>query len=89
MIKSLKDRISIHRAYKRVFNVNDPDVRLVLRHLCKTAHVMEPTFVAGKPDLSAFHEGQRHIVVSLLNYINQDTDKIIEQLRELENETNA
>lgn len=88
-VKTVKDRVSLHAAYKRVFNVESGDVRKVLKHLCKVAHVMEPTFVEGKPDLSAFHEGQRHIVVSLLNYINKDTDKLLEQLRQLEHETDA
>lgn len=89
MIQGIKDKITLHQSYKRVFNVQDPDVRKVLKHLCATANVLAPTFVEGKPDLSAFREGQRHIVVSLLNYINKDTDKLIEQLRELENENSA
>jgi hypothetical protein len=80
-------QVKIAGAVKRLFNLKNEDARIVLHHLIKSCHVMTPTFVGGSPDLSAFREGQRHVVCSLLTFINKDLDKVIEQIRELENET--
>lgn len=89
MIQSFQDRLRFSGAVKRVFNLNNPDVRVVLRKLMKDTQFMRPTFVEGKPDLSAFREGQRDVVCTLLAHIHKDLDKLMEQIKHLENETTA
>jgi hypothetical protein len=81
--------LKVTGAIKRLFNRENEDAKIVLRYLVKKCHVMTPTFVGGSPDLSAFQEGQRHVVCTLLKHINKDIDKALEQIRELENETIA
>ncbi len=86
MNKVIEKKARIHGAYKRLFNLENKDARAVIAHLVKTANVLTPTFTPGKSDVTAFKEGQRHIVCSLLSFINKDTDKLLEQLRELTQE---
>jgi hypothetical protein len=82
-------QLKVTGAIKRLFRKENEDAQIVLRYLVKTCSVFKPTFVVGDPYLSAFNEGQRRVVCSLLTHINKDMDRAIEQLRELTDETIA
>lgn len=70
----------LHQAYRRLFS--SPDGQVVLKHLCKRAHVNGSTFVAGDPHMTSHNEGKRHIVLSILRYINKNEDDLMRQIQE-------
>lgn len=43
---------------------------------------MTSTFVGGDPYATAFREGQRHIVLSILKFVNKDHDEIVRAIEE-------
>lgn len=73
----LKDRKLTHESYRRAFC--SPDGQIVLRHLMKKFNVASPTFVNGDTHATAFREGQRHVVLSILKFINKDINQEIEE----------
>ena len=80
IVDNLKARINRHENYVATFQTAAGQE--VLRDMCKSFHVLGPTFVAGDPNLTAFREGQRHVVLSILRYVNRDTTAIIKQVEE-------
>lgn len=67
-------------AYRSVFST--PQGELVLSHLAKIGHVADTTFVQGAPDISAFNEGRRHLVLSIIRNANRDPFVIAQRLLE-------
>lgn len=67
----------IHDSYKAVFD--SPDGQRVMKHLCKHFNVTNPKF-STDPYLTAFKEGQRHVVMSILKYVNKDQSVLINQI---------
>lgn len=84
-----KKRVTYASAVKRLFNLNNADARLVVRRLIRESGVFETTFVDGNPYRSAFNEGQRHVVCSLLKCMNMDTELALAKIAELERENEA
>ncbi len=82
-------RVTYASAVKRLFNLSNPDAALVLRRLIKEAGVFETTFVDGNPYRSAFNEGQRHVVCSLLACMKMDTELALAKIAELERQNEA
>lgn len=77
-MKDILDRLlRIHDSYKAAFD--SPDGRRVLVHLCKKFNVTNPKFSIN-PYETAFKEGQRHVVMSILKFINKDHASLIEQI---------
>jgi len=77
---SISRRLSItriHDSYKAVFDC--PDGERVMKHLCKHFNVTNPKF-STDPYLTAFREGQRHVVMSILKYVNKNQSDLINQL---------
>jgi len=82
----LKDRFNkiidltrLNNAYKAVFS--SPDGDLVLKHLMKTFHVYRPTFSSSATD-TAFKEGQRHVVLSVLRFVCKDQEQLKKYIEE-------
>lgn len=48
----------------------------VLKHLKKISHIHESTYVMGDSHQTAFREGHRHIVLSILNFLERDYSHI-------------
>jgi hypothetical protein len=86
--KKLKDlinnRMALNDAYKRTFDT--PDGQMVLMHLCKVNFVFSSTFVQGDPEMTALHEGQRRLVLSILRQVNVDFKQLQEMAQEIQNE---
>jgi hypothetical protein len=77
--EKITDKITVHRQYQRVFNT--PDGQAVLMHILKHGHVFETTFVRGDQHETILREGERRMALSILKFLNQDHEKLAEQLR--------
>lgn len=84
LVKSVGQRIADmlhrHEDYKSTFDT--PHGERVLRHLMRVSGVTGSSFVAGDPHATAFKEGQRHIVMSILKFTKKDTEALIKQIEE-------
>ena len=76
----LEDRARVHEAYRSVFTSAEGQV--VLRHMLKKFNMSSPSFVQGDPHMTSFKEGQRHVVLSIMKFINKNADQIAEQIKE-------
>ena len=85
-MQSSRKRISYASSVKRIFDLTDPDARLVLRRLIKECNVFTSTFDQANPYQTAFNEGQRHVVCSLLACLKMDTELALSKIAELERE---
>lgn len=79
-LQNLAGVIDLHEKYQGTFK--SPDGEFVLKHLMKIGHIYESTFVPGDPTATAFREGQRHIVLTILRGINKDTAELIKQIED-------
>ncbi len=79
-VEAMRDRINRQENYIATFT--SPQGQEVLKHLIRSCHVTKPTFTPGDPYQTAFKEGQRHVILSILSQINKDTTDIIKQLEE-------
>ena len=84
MVKSVRELFlkqrEIREVYRHVFETDEG--RCILRHLMKTCHVSGPTFTAGDPHLTSFKEGQCHVVLSILRFLNKDDSELMKQIEE-------
>lgn len=55
----------------------------VLLHLCKVANIFDSTVVRGDPYETYLNEGARRLVLSIINQLNLDLEKILELQREV------
>jgi len=72
--KILEDRGRVHESYSSVFNSAEGQV--VLNHLMKKFNITSSSFTQGDPSLTAFREGQRHVVLSILKFISKNPDEV-------------
>jgi hypothetical protein len=70
--------------YKQTFG--SPHGQRVLRDLMKRFHIMKSTHVSGDPYETAFREGERHVLVTLMSTLKIDPDKLGEIMKQGENE---
>jgi hypothetical protein len=75
----IADISRLNDAYKATFT--SPDGDLVLKHLMKTFNVYKPTFTTD-PATTAFREGQRHVVLSILRFVCRDKEQIKKYIEE-------
>lgn len=76
--------------YLNVFSGGDG--KEILDALKRKAFFYRPAFVSGKPDQSAFNEGQRSIIIHIENMMTIDIDatsKLMEQQKEKEDKDNV
>lgn len=74
LIQRMADILAVRSAYRDVFKT--PSGEIVLRHLSRSAKVNTSAFVAGSPDQTAYLNGQRDIVLSILRYVHGSDDEI-------------
>jgi hypothetical protein len=65
----------LKESYRRIFDT--PDGEIVLRHICRHAHVFGTTFVKGDPYETALREGERRLALSILRFIYRE-DRSVE-----------
>lgn len=75
----IEDRLALSDSYKHVFS--SVEGKRVLRHLMNQCGLLNPKIVIDT-NLLLVHQGQRQIVLSILNIIGKDNNKIIEEIEE-------
>lgn len=70
----------LHGSYRRVFQT--PDGERVLRHIMKASNTLGSSFNPKNPYETAFKEGQRHLALSILKYVNRNTDELIKTIED-------
>lgn len=74
------DRVRLKDDYHATFE--GASGQNVLRHLCRAHFLGSSTFVAGSPDMTAFNEGRRYVVASILKVLGRDTAQLIETIED-------
>lgn len=85
IIDLLKDKAKLHATYIRVFD--NPDGKLVLRHLMDSGFIIKSTYVSGDPYTTALNEGSRRIVLSILKFIHRDHKQLMDEIERVMNDT--
>jgi hypothetical protein len=75
-----KRRDQLAEAYRAVFET--PQGEIVLAHLAKTCHILEPSAVAGDPHMTYLHEGERRVVLSIMKMLGTDFSKLQQMMEE-------
>ena len=81
MLNLLKERAALRDDYEAVFK--SPAGAAVLRHMSRKFNLSTPTFTNGDSHLTAFREGQRSVVLTILKFINQDSNQLLEKTKEI------
>lgn len=81
--EKIEDRLLLRDSYKNVFE--NEDGQRVIRHLMKVCGLLKPKITTDTNTL-LFQQGQRHIVLSILNILGSEPQQIIEQIQESINE---
>lgn len=69
-------------AYRELFNTESG--KEILSDLSKRYNILNTTFVAGDPCSSAFNEGARSVVMSLIKLSSITVEEINDQLKRME-----
>lgn len=67
-------------AYKDTFNSEQG--KKVLYDLMKVCHLLQPSYVGGTPEETAFREGERSVVLRILTQLETDAEKLIEFIKQ-------
>jgi len=70
----------IHDSYRAVFD--SPDGERVLEHLIKVGYVDTTVHTPGDSHDTAYKEGKRSIVISILRFIERDPREILRQVQQ-------
>lgn len=76
--RNIRDRISLHSSYVRVFD--GPDGERVLRHIAKAGFLTRSTFVAGDPEQTVLNEGSRRLALSILRFVRRNHAELLKQV---------
>jgi len=71
----LRDAVTLRSCYRQVFADNRA-TQTVLRHLMRSCGVTRSCFVAGDAGETAYKNGQRDVVLSILRYVNANDDDL-------------
>ena len=83
--KQLEQRARLQEMYRRVFE--SPEGTEVLRHLGKVAGVCQTSFFVGETDREmCFKEGQRHLILSIIRFLERDDLAYVAELMKRTNE---
>ena len=70
----------LKKTYRQLFNTDEGKV--ILRDLKLRNHMLSSTFVPGDTNDTAFREGQRSVVLTILRMMEEKTTAEIQQLKE-------
>lgn len=76
----LRELVGRNEDFQTTFDT--PQGRRVLAYLMRVSGATSSNFVAGDPHATAFKEGQRHIVMTILKAVNRDTSELIKQIEQ-------
>ena len=80
MAKVQKKLSEIHDSYRAVFNTKDGE--RVLEHLVKVGFVDTTVHTPGDPYDTAFIDGKRSSVISILRFIERDPRELLRLVQE-------
>lgn len=80
-----KEKNNISYAYKRLFSTEDGQI--VLKDLMRAGHFDQPSFDAD-PYLTAFNEGERHLLLRIIRTINSDPEKLLQLIKDNQEKQN-
>lgn len=85
-VKLAEGQLARVQDYKKTFSSQHG--KAVLRDLMSNHFMMRPTVVTGDPQLTAFHEGQRNVVLRIFTMLEQDQNALAERVEQMTKETN-
>lgn len=78
--KTSDNAIKMIDMYKTLFASNNG--RLILHDLCMKCGMFQSSHTVGDSHSMAFNEGRRSVVIEILDIINKDQSKILQQFSE-------
>lgn len=78
---------TIRQYYRDVFS--SPKGKVVLLHILSIANVDESTFTIGDHDYTILKEGQRRLALNILKMAQDDDDKVLKVISDLEETTDV
>jgi hypothetical protein len=81
MLDIFTERVNLHKDYETVFK--SPAGINVLNHLAKKFNISSPTYTQGDTHMTAFREGQRHVVLTILKFVNKDSNQLLQQTKDI------
>lgn len=76
-MQTVFNKKKLHRAYHEVFNLDSPQVCIVLNDLCKAHGVFDGGFNPD-PYLNALNSGERNVILRVLTILNMGPIDIID-----------
>ena len=71
--------------YRKVFT--SPEGERVMNDLCKQFHAMATTYFRGDDRETAFREGQRHVILTIMNELKYDYEAYEQRLQSMMKES--
>ena len=83
--EEIENRARLQESYRKVFE--SPDGQMVLNHLGKVANVCQTSFTVNGTDReTCFKEGQRHLILSIIRFLERDDLAYVAELMKRQNE---
>jgi hypothetical protein len=82
---AMKRRASITQDYKRIFTSTSG--KRVLKDMMNTHNFLTSSFSAGDTNETFFREGERNVILRILNLLHIDTDEMLKQIEEIQDES--
>jgi len=79
--KELKRRASLIRAYRTTFTSRSG--KIVLRDLMQVHYMLNSSFTPGDPHETAFKEGERNVVVRILQQMNINPNDLLKEIDDI------
>ncbi len=79
--QSLKKRAAIVRAYRTTFSSRSG--KIVLKDLIEMHYMLITSFVPGDPYATTLNEGERNVVIRVLQQINMNPNDFLKQIEEI------
>ncbi len=76
--------VKILRDYQAVFKT--PSGKVVLHDLMREHHMLSPSYVVGDPHESAKREGERAVILHILQYLNYNLNDLEQAIEEANND---
>lgn len=80
------DQKTLRQYYRDVFST--PKGKAVLLHILSIANVDESTFTIGDHDYTILKEGQRRLALNILKMAQDDDDKVLKVISDVEETDN-
>lgn len=83
--KKSEYKLATADAWKNIFDLNDPNIQLIIRDLAIYCNFHHTSFVKDNPYQTSFNEGARDVFLHLLEMANIDVDAVVKLIKEIDN----